>query len=1108
MKHLKLLIAAIAAMTSLSVNAQSWTASEVGAGDFYLYNVGKGQFLTRGNGWGTQASVSPNSALTLTLEEYNGAYKLRTNINGDGKGLERLADPVIYADQSAGKNSTWTFTKVADGSNGPVYTIVSKDNHGGGSGSYMTATAGADNTVVGPADAVTDDYGRWQLLQSWITNSLPVNDATGWTVSQTPTFDGNNVCAEFWNKSGATIKQTLSNLPAGSYELIAVALTRTGMTATLNAGSNTMSIATATTDEANNRSQANTWFNNGNGVNKLEFTHTGGNLEIGLTADNTTGDHWLVWRSFVLIYKGLDLTALKDDLQAQINAVANLEGTTTEAAYNAAKNYADGIDMDALTTEEAISAATTELSNLVNAATALQTNYARYKNVRAAALRISTGVDTNDADAAVAAATTNEAIEAAIATLRAALLAELPNLEIPEATGYIDVTDAMVDNASVRQNTDYWTIEGTPNGGYSWAKVSNNECEFYQQNFKFYQTLALTPGTWEFGVTGFHRAGNHNTHFYAGEDQILIPGVANTVVNSMAEAQTYFDNGNGKVALKFLIETAGNVEIGINNQDTETDKWTIFRDFTLKYYGAPDYSVYQQNWEDAVTAAEAALANDDYKNVTGTERSDVTVAIADAPDGSSKANYLEKIQALEAATNTLVAAADSYNEYVAEKGRAALLGVTPENEPTSAEEAVDAAHALQVAEFAAVKTDYPYNMTDAIGDFGTWTGTATVAGEPAEPNYLDYEHWSDTTHAYYEQAAAGWGNAGGWTIQYEKTAKLPAGDYVIKVAARSSAGTTSLVSCTATNNTVTLPNVGAASWGIDTEGNATWNPDVQYANDNKGFGWQWRYLPFHLDEATVVTMRFYAEATTQYQWMSISDGQLLAKQEFENQVTISDSDLEAPEMQAASKVVTDRKLLAGLNTVVFPFDVTAEEIGAEKVLEYNGTTEVEGTTRIQFKEVEQVNGKINLKANVPYVVMVEADQTEDIIFNSIKNIAPAADLTVADVNGKFDFVGTYKAWNGETSPIVVGDYIAGADRFRKAAGGNALKAYRAYLKKVAVGEVKVAFDIDGVEVTGIEAVEMHNALFGNDAIYNLNGQRVNATQRGIYIVNGKKVVIK
>ena len=749
----KLLLALLALFTLgwTNASAQSWTASEVGAGNFHLYNVGKGQFLTSGNAWGTQASVSANSALTVIVEEYNGAYKLRTNVNGDGRGLERLSDPVIYTDQSNGKNSTWTFTKVDDASNGPVYTIVSAENHGGGSGSYMTASA--DNTIVGPADAVTDDYGRWQLVKSWITNSVPVIDANGWTVSETPTFDGSNVCAEFWNKSGASIKQTVNNLPAGNYELIAVALTRTGYVATLHAGSNTMNIATASTSEANNRTQANTWFNNGNGVNRLEFTHAGGSLEIGLTADNANGDHWLVWRSFVLLYKGVDLTALKESLQAQIDAVPALEGTTTTAAYNAAKNYADGIDMDALTTEEAISTASTELAALVDAAKALQPSYSRYAAIRDAALAISANVALPDVESA----TTTDAIDAAIPTLRANFLTELPNVTIPTDPGYIDVTAVMVDNASVRQNTDYWTIEGTPNTSYSWAKCANNECEFYQQNFKFYQTLALTPGTWEFGVTGFHRAGNHSTYFYAGEDQILIPGVESSVVNSMAAAETYFNNGNGKVALKFLIEEADNVEIGINNQDTETDKWTIFRDFTLKYYGAPDYSVYVARLAELATeaaAVEGTVPAAVYtvlngvvteKNTTHANKAEYLAAIAAIENAITEAKEKQGAYASYKSLNTLVQALyDVANYEELTEGAHEALGTALGNAATEVEtkttiedinavaetlRAAGATYAGAANPTGEAKFNLTFMLTNPdVSSFPAWTDRADVPG--------------------------------------------------------------------------------------------------------------------------------------------------------------------------------------------------------------------------------------------------------------------------------------------------------------------------------------------------------------------------------------------
>ena len=1116
MKHLRLFLVAIAAVFGLNANAQSWTAEEVAAGDYVLYNVGTGKFLTRGNGYGTQASIDANSALTVTLEEYDGAYKLRNNVNGDGFGYERLGDPVIYADQSRGKNSTWTFTKVADASNGPVYTIVSKDNHSGGPGSYMTASA--DNTIVGPADAVTDDYGRWQLLKSWITNNLPVNNTNGWTISQSVTnFDGGNVCAEFWNAGGASIKQTLNNLPAGNYELIAVALTRDGMTATLNAGSKTMSIGTVGSSTVNNRTQAKDWFNAGNGVNKLEFTHAGGNLEIGLTADNANGDHWLVWRSFVLIYKGLDLSELKAALQAQIDAIPALEGTTPAAAYNAAKEYADGINVDALTTEEEISTASAELSALVDAAKALQAPYSRYNEVKAACVAVNSGLDTAAADEQANAATTAEDIEAAVAAVRATLLAALPNMEVPEEG--IDLTNAIIDNPTVRQNIDYWTIANLSADGGSAGVTNFEETEFYQRTFDFYQNLTGLPvGTYEFGVTGFHRAGNHSTYFYAGVDKILIPGVPGNGaegmagiewVNTMAQAQTYFDNGKGKVALKFALEAESNdIKIGIVNNDTETDKWTIFRDFTLKYFGsAIDLSEYENRWAEAVAAANAALEDEANAKVTGDELTAITAAKADVPE-QTKASYIEKTDALLAATQAFIAAAPAYNAYAAEKAIAEMIGVTPGEDPTTAAAAAAGVENLKLQEFTYVKNNYPYDGEGIIGNFGTWTGTATVGADrqPAEPNHLAKEHWSGPGAAYYEQASTGWGNAGGWTIKYEKTATLPAGEYMLKVAARSSAGTTSLVSCSATENTVTLPNKGATGKGIALDGVASFEGD-NFANNGTGFGWEWRYLPFTLTERTKVTMTFYAEATTEKQWMSIANGTLLSKTEIINVVELAGDDTAAPEEGVASKIITDRKLKKGLNTIVLPFDATAEEIGASTVLKYGGTHETNGTTFIHFDEVAAIDGKITLQANTPYAVIVDEDQTENIVFTSMKNIAPAENLTTADVNGQYDFVGTFSKI--EPGVITEKDYVARAakEAFVPAVANDSyLNAYRAYLKFVGTEAGSVAFNIGGEIIDGIEAVELMNKL--SDGIYNLNGQKVSNAQKGIYIVNGKKVVLK
>lgn len=66
------------------------------------------------------------------------------------------------------------------------------------------------------------------------------------------------------------------------------------------------------------------------------------------------------------------------------------------------------------------------------------------------------------------------------------------------------------------------------------------------------------------------------------------------------------------------------------------------------------------------------------------------------------------------------------------------------------------------------------------------------------------------------------------------------------------------------------------------------------------------------------------------------------------------------------------------------------------------------------------------------------------------------------------------------------------------------KEGNAYIALPAGSNAKVL--LFGGEATGIKTIDKANVE--NGAVYNLNGQRVNPTQRGIYIVNGKKVIVK
>ena len=135
------------------------------------------------------------------------------------------------------------------------------------------------------------------VTEWYIVNPAPMNK-NGWEGTN---FGGSSdgVC-EYWSTSPAEFHQAI-NLPAGIYKLTAIALTRTGMDGKIYAGDNSVNIATVESGTVNSRAQAANWFAAGNGVNEVFFQmEDAGEITIGLIADETSGDHWTVWKNFKL----------------------------------------------------------------------------------------------------------------------------------------------------------------------------------------------------------------------------------------------------------------------------------------------------------------------------------------------------------------------------------------------------------------------------------------------------------------------------------------------------------------------------------------------------------------------------------------------------------------------------------------------------------------------------------------------------------------------------------------------------------------------------------------------------------------------------------------
>ena len=74
------------------------------------------------------------------------------------------------------------------------------------------------------------------------------------------------------------------------------------------------------------------------------------------------------------------------------------------------------------------------------------------------------------------------------------------------------------------------------------------------------------------------------------------------------------------------------------------------------------------------------------------------------------------------------------------------------------------------------------------------------------------------------------------------------------------------------------------------------------------------------------------------------------------------------------------------------------------------------------------------------------------------------------------------------------------------AGGMTVATDKAYIQ-TSISSARIAIDFDEMDVTGISEIEtMRNV--GNETFYNLNGQKVQNPTKGLYIMNGRKVIIK
>jgi len=203
-----------------------------------------------------------------------------------------------------------------------------------------------------------------------------------------------------------------------------------------------------------------------------------------------------------------------------------------------------------------------------------------------------------------------------------------------------------------------------------------------------------------------------------------------------------------------------------------------------------------------------------------------------------------------------------------------------------------------------------------------------------------------------------------------------------------------------------------------------------------------------------------------------------------------------PKNQNYAVVTLTRSISAGnWSTLCLPFDIASGDIetvfGAGTIVaELTGGTEstlIFTTTLTDSK----------MKANQPYAIKVASDFTDATIDN-VNIVNAAAEQTAGD----WQFVGTYAA-----GTIPADSYFFSSNKLYKASGsGNSIKPFRAYFTYNGAGAARdLNFIIDG-ETTSVRSID--NGQLTIDNYYDLQGRKVTQPTKGLYIVNGRKVVVK
>ena len=759
----------------------------------------------------------------------------------------------------------------------------------------------------------------------------------------------------------------------------------------------------------------------------------------------------------------------------------------------------------------------------------------------------------NTINSAISGTVTMEQVNQYVSDIKSAGL-EFLNNTLPAGSIPYDLT-FLIENPDFSNSTRGWSLDPT----YSFGAV-----EFFQKTFDLYQTLPDMPaGTYQLTANAFQRPGaNADVYaaYQAGTDNVSAMLYLNnsmtsqTIKNVMAEQQTssisngeYTTEGNTHVpnnmesgsnyfaAGKYVSSVqgevaAGDLRIGLRGEVTADAYWTMADNFHLYFFGRNGEVLSLKEQLAANGFSRLTALPDDYSPyffVLYDHSQDLTM-VARTPNhqGGSKAmgyeadfspmNNKASLWTLDAFTQdgTLyqVMANATYSDFMYQTeynagwnfrcsdngagnagwGRT-LYEYLPDGYWTIRNGVYpDAGYLGPWDNVIADDAETALNKTgDAVGHFdvfailrGDYVKRFEAIADASYDNPLDITYVLENPGAE-RRTIIGWKSEGAaWEVQDNTALGGKVGDRYFQRWVASGAGTADLY-----QEIAGLPD-GYYRFTAQTIGREKF---YLYANDATASG----TLNNNGMEVSVVVhvtdgnLRVGAKAVaTASSWIAFDNARL---EYLGNVVTLSDADTAAPTPASHVTVQLTRTLKGGQwngFSVPFGFDLEGSALEGASVRKFGSANGNE----ITFAEETTA-----IKAGEPYLVK----PTSDIANPTFRDVSITAPAEAVHGDGDYKFAAHLYYTDLPTDGSVA--YVSTTDSSVKKLTSSHLKGLRSYFQIPTGSNAKaLVLRIDG----NTTAIDNLNGNAAEEDTYNLAGQRVQHARKGVFIVNGKKVVVK